>query len=247
VESEQALAREREAEVWRLEEMNRFKSMFINTAAHELLNPLTPMRSVLHILRRDPAGLSQEKLAKNLDILARNLDRLNRLVGDLLDASRLEAGKLGLRKSEVDLDRLVGEAAESFQPVAAARGVHLECHRAGPLAAQADPDRIAQVLSNLLSNAVKFTPAGGCVRLGLRRVEGGAEVAVADDGIGFDAEASAKLFQPFSRAHDGRQVAPGTGLGLYVSKGIVELHGGRIAGASPGPSLGATFTVFLPA
>lgn len=245
-EGERALAQQREAEVERLEEINRFKTLFINTAAHELLNPLTPMRSILHVMRHSPGPLSPEKLAKNLDILARNLDRLNRLVSDLLDASRLEARKLGLRRRAVDLGRLVGEAAEAFQQVAAGKGVRLECRAAGGLVADADPDRVAQVLSNLLSNAVKFTPGGGRVTLELAAVAGGAQITVQDTGLGFGPEAAAKLFQPFSRAHLSDQVEPGTGLGLYVSKGIVELHGGRIGCESPGPSLGATFTVFLP-
>ncbi|MFO1533994.1 MAG: histidine kinase dimerization/phospho-acceptor domain-containing protein, partial [Thermoplasmatota archaeon] len=113
-EAERLLAQRREAEVARLEEMNRFKTLFINTAAHEMLNPLTPMRSILHVMRRAPHALPPERLARNLDILARNLDRLNRLVGDLLDASRLEARKMGLRKRAVDLGVLVGESAESF-------------------------------------------------------------------------------------------------------------------------------------
>jgi PAS domain S-box-containing protein len=242
------LAQRREAEVARLEEMNRFKTLFINTAAHEMLNPLTPMRSILHVMRRAPHALPPERLARNLDILARNLDRLNRLVGDLLDASRLEARKMGLRRRAVDLGVLVGEAAESFQAVAAAKGIHLACERAAGVQVEADPDRVGQVLANLLSNAIKFTPAGGRVDLLLRAVAGGAEVAVRDTGIGFDRAAAAKLFQPFSRAHLAEdQVEPGTGLGLYVSKGIVELHGGRIACASAGPGKGATFTVFLPA
>ncbi|MEA3203216.1 MAG: hypothetical protein QOI63_891 [Thermoplasmata archaeon] len=245
-EEERLQARQREGDIERLEEMNRFKTLFINTAAHELLNPLTPMRSILHVMRRNLAGLPPERLAKNLEILARNLDRLNRLVGDLLDASRLEARKLGLRKRRLDLGRVVREAAESFQPIAAAKGVALEC-RGGSLEVEADPDRVAQVLSNLLSNAVKFTPAGGHVALELCAVPGGAQVTVQDDGIGFDAAAAEKLFRPFSRAHLPDQVEPGTGLGLYVSKGIVDLHGGRIACASPGPGRGATFKVFLPA
>src|SRR5207244_900805 len=130
-------------------------------------------------------------------------------------ASRLEARKLGLRKRQVDLGGLVQEAAESFQAAAAAKGVRLECRAAAGLEADADPDRLAQVLSNLLSNAIKFTPPGGQVAVALQAVEGGAQITVRDTGIGFDGAGAARLFQPFSQVHDpAQQAVPGTGLGL---------------------------------
>ncbi|HUR61488.1 MAG TPA: PAS domain-containing sensor histidine kinase [Candidatus Thermoplasmatota archaeon] len=240
-------ARAREAEVERLEEMNRFKTMFINTAAHELLNPITPMRAVLHVMRKNP-DRPPGRLVREIDILSRNMERLNRLVSELLDASRLEARKLGLHLRDIDLARLVKEAVESFQPEAAAKGVRLAPAQApGAIPMQGDADRLAQVLYNLLSNAIKFTPPGGRVECAVSLGPEGAILRVQDTGVGFDAVAQAKLFRPFSRAHlASDQAEPGTGLGLYVTKGIVELHGGRIRCESPGPGRGALFEVVLP-
>ncbi|MCA1819117.1 MAG: HAMP domain-containing histidine kinase, partial [Halobacteriales archaeon] len=139
--------------------------------------------------------------------------------------------------------------AESFQESAHERGVTLTVRASGPVPVEADHERLAQVLSNLLTNALKFTPAGGAVTLRVGAGPGGgAEVAVEDSGRGLTADEAARLFQPFSQVHDPGEVKePGTGLGLYICKGIVEAHGGRIQVKSAGRAHGSTFTFELPA
>jgi PAS domain S-box-containing protein len=242
----EAEARERELE--RLKELNGFKTQFINTAAHELLTPLTPLRSILYTLRTDVRHKDDETLQHQLEVLSRNLERLARLTSDLLESSRLEAKKLGLRRQRIDLSEIGREAVEAFQEVARRSKIHLESAFAPGLVVDADPDRIAQVYHNLLSNALKFTPGGGRVRVETRRSDDGALIRISDNGRGIPPELLPKLFQPFSRAPDASSdVQPGTGLGLFITKGIVELHGGEIGVESAGPGRGATFTVLLQA
>lgn len=245
---EQAMreAESRAQELARLRELNQFKTQFINTAAHELLTPLTPLRSILYSLRTDPSHAGDEKLQRQLEVLSRNLERLARLTGDLLESSRLEAKKLGLRKGPVDVSALGREAVEAFQEAARNAKIRLETQFEPGLVVEADPDRIAQVYQNLLSNALKFSSAGGRIRVETKRTPEAAMIRVADTGRGIDPAFIGKLFQPFARGVQGQDdVQPGTGLGLFITKGIVELHGGEIMGESPGLGRGATFTVLL--
>lgn len=243
--TEQTRAKEQELE--RLKELNRLKTQFINTAAHELLTPLTPIWSVLHVMSNDPKHSKDPVFRKNAAILSRNLDRLKRLVQDILDSSRLEAQKLGVKKREVDVRRLVEPVVESFQAEAEKADIRLTTKLDDVGTVQADPERFSQVLYNLLSNALKFTPPKGSVTVEAEHGGQGTTFRVRDDGIGIDPGMIGRLFQPFSRApHDLVESQPGTGLGLYITKGIVELHGGQIRCESAGPGKGATFVVVLP-
>lgn len=246
LEEERIASMERLQELERLQEMDKFKTEFINMAAHEVFTPLTPIRLQLDLLKREGAGLSEEQ-RRALEVLDRNVERLQQLVQDVLEVARMQAGRLGIQKQPVDLNRVVLEAMESFEAQARGAGIQLESRLAPDLRAEADPRRITQVLFNLLSNALKYTPAGGKVVIETGREQGGALVRVTDTGIGLRGEDLGRLFRPFTQLPEARQrTRAGTGLGLYISRGIVELHGGRVWVDSPGPGKGSTFAFSLP-
>lgn len=246
-EEERLTSLERLKELERLRELDKFKTTFINTAAHELGTPLTPIKLQLHILKTTGEGEMSDRQRRALQILDRNVERLNHLVQEVLKVARLQAGRLGVSKEHVDINRLVFEAVESFQDPARESGVELELRTTPGLHAEADPKRLTQVIFNLLNNAWKFTPRGGRISIETTRVNEMAVVRVRDTGAGIRPEDLPRLFQPFSQVHDTMQrTASGTGLGLYICKGILDLHGGRIWAESPGPGLGSTFSFAVP-
>lgn len=232
---------ELEATKRRLEELGRMKNQFINVVAHELRNPMTPILMQLQMLRMSQLTASQ---MRSVDVLDRSMGRLNALVEQLLDVARLESGRLPFRIAEADLAEVVREAVEMHAPVAEDRGVRIDFGPAGPLKVEADAQRLMQVMVNLLANAVKFTPQGGRVLVKAASVDGEAVVSVQDTGLGFTPAQGQQLFQAFSQLHSG--VHGGSGLGLYISRSIVEAHGGRMFAESPGPNAGATFGFALP-
>lgn len=227
----------------RLKVVDRERMQFLNNAAHELSTPLTPITLQMHMLRQSTQGTPA---AHHADILGRNFDRLAHLVKDLLDAARLQAASLRLQRTEVDLRDLIAHAVDSYAPAAQQANVHVAVE-AESVPVLADANRIAQVLENLVSNALKFTPAGGRIVIQLERRDGQACLAVRDSGIGIAADKLPRLFKPFMQVHDPMKITTGgTGLGLYVSQGIVSAHGGRLEAQSNGPDCGSQFTVWLP-
>jgi signal transduction histidine kinase/ActR/RegA family two-component response regulator len=239
--------REQESEVERLHRIDAMKAHFFNTAAHELGTPLTPIRLQLHLLKgSDPQGLSPIQ-KKALEVLERNVDRLSRLTQDLLDVAKIQTGFMRLEKRPLEVARVVEEVRDSFEPVAVSRGIDFQvsCLDAGII--EADPKRIGQVLYNLVDNALKFTPPGGLVRLECRREDAEYVARVQDTGVGLSEDQISRLFQPFTQVlGDDQPSGIGSGLGLYVSKGIVELHEGRMWCESDGPGEGCLFCVALP-
>jgi PAS domain S-box-containing protein len=228
-----------------MEELNAFKSQFISMVAHDLNNVLTPMRLNLHLVAHEIAtqGAQSPHLA-NLDA---GVDRLAAFLGDLLDAARLQSGELVLRRADVDLAARLRALVDAQQAQAAAEGIRLTLDAPASLQAHGDPHRLDQVAANLLSNALKFTPRGGSVEVGLVAEGDNAVLAVRDTGRGIAKEDLPKLFQPFTKlagAQQGRHT--GTGLGLFISRGIVEQHGGSIWCESEGPGKGTVFTLRLP-
>lgn len=218
----------------------------INAVVHDLANPLSPIQIQAALLRQDGVGLT-DRQRRSLEIIERNASQLRSLLADFADLAKLQAGRLTTSTSEADLRRLAGEAVESFQAEADRRKVRLSWEDGPPAAVQADATRINQVLYNLLSNAMKFTPGGGEVRVRLRAEGRSWEVRVDDTGRGFEAESQPRLFKPFSQIHlRGEIPERGTGLGLYISRGIVEAHDGTVAASSPGRGLGSTFLFRLP-
>lgn len=241
------IVRERQAALERLRELERFKTQFINTAAHELNSPLTPVKLQLHLLRTEHSQGLTAKHKSSLDIMERNVDRLIALVSDVLEAARLQANRLVVKKEPIDLHQIVSESVESLQAQAKALGIELVLESRPGFRTEADPDRISQVVYNLIGNALKFTPRGGRVRVSTGKEGEFAIVRVADTGIGLRPEDFLRLFQPFSQAHEWTtSKRPGSGLGLYISQGIVEQHGGRIWCDSPGPNRGSTFSFAIP-
>lgn len=234
-------------EIERLRDLDRFKSQFLNTAAHELGTPLTPILLQLHMLKSGYVGALSPDQARAIGILDRNVERLGQIVQDLLDVARLQSGRLKVSLGAADLHRMLLEAVESFHDQARRAGVALEAQVEAGLAVEADARRLSQVMFNLISNALKFTPPGGRVVVAAARDGHEVEVRVTDTGSGLKPEDIPRLFQPFSQVHDPMQLTvPGTGLGLFISKGIVDLHGGRMWCESPGPGRGTTFSFTVP-
>lgn len=231
----------------RLRAVDQMKTQFINNAAHELRTPLTPIVLQLHVLKQGAAAGLSDRQQKALELLDRNISRLNLLVGDLLEVAKLQAGHLKLERKVIDLDRVASEAVESFREPARQAGVELELRTAGGLVVEADAKRLIQVLFNLLSNALKFTPRGGRIAVESALQGGHAVVRVRDTGPGLTQEQRARLFEPFTQVHDAKTGPAGSGLGLYICRGILEQHGGRIWAESEGRGKGATFAFALPA
>ncbi|MCA1813147.1 MAG: HAMP domain-containing protein [Halobacteriales archaeon] len=235
-----------EESVDRLREMDEVKTRFINIASHELRTPMTPLRTELHMMRTGKRGPVSPEMDKGLQMLTRNVDRLNRLIRELLEASRMQAGHLKLQVKDLDLPAVAQAAVQTMEGEARKRGVTLVAEVAD-VRVRADGDRVQQVLINLMENALQFTPRGGTVRVSARATPGMAELCVEDDGAGIAAELVGKLFQPFSQAESGvPRTEGGTGLGLFICKGIVEAHGGRIHAESDGDGRGARFFFTLP-
>ena len=227
-------------------EADRRKDEFIATLAHELRNPLAPIRTGLEILRR--VGELPPTAARTRDMMERQLTHLVRLVDDLLDVSRVSRGKLELRTRPLTVSEVLAHAVEVSQPAIAAAGHGLTVDLPEePLPVHGDLTRLAQVFSNLLNNAGKYTPDGGHIEVRARREGDEAVVAVADDGSGIDAELLPHVFDMFAQ---GRSTEPraqgGLGIGLWLVRKLVELHHGRIEAESAGPGRGSTFTVRLP-
>jgi CheY-like chemotaxis protein/two-component sensor histidine kinase len=200
------------------------------------------------MLKQDMLG--PEQFPRAVAVMERNATSLARIVGDVFDVSRIASGKVRLRAQSVDISLLVAQSLEAVEATADAKGVRLDMSApADPLLLEADPDRLQQVMWNLLSNSVKFTPDGGQVHVEVRRTPDGrhVEIVVTDTGIGIATEFVPHIFEPFRQA-DSRLAREhgGLGLGLAISRHLVELHGGTITGESAGLERGATFTLSLP-
>ena len=231
----------------RLQEADRKKDQFLAMLAHELRNPLAPIRNALQILRTPTAGESQRQWC--WAVIERQIQQMTRLLDDLLDVSRITRGTLELRRQPVSLHEAVGSAIETARPLIDSKRHQLDLQLpAQPVYVNADPARMTQILGNLLTNAAKYTDPGGRIVIGGRRE--GAEVViwVRDNGIGMTREQLAQIFRPFVQAPDAAARAEGgLGIGLAIAQGLVELHGGRIEVHSEGRGRGSEFVVRLPA
>lgn len=227
-----------------LEEARRTRMLMLNNVAHDLASPMTPIRIQMYLLSK---GATDEQAAKAVEIVQRNVAQLDRLVNDLKDMAKAEAGMLRLHPEPLALDTVVEKAVASWEPAARDKGMDVEVEVDESLPAHADPQRITQVIYNLVGNAVKFTPPEGTVTVRAQRHDGFARVEVQDSGRGLDAVEAERLFQPFVQVHDPKEVKEkGTGLGLFISKQLVEAHGGKIWVESPGRGHGSTFAFTLP-
>jgi PAS domain S-box-containing protein len=229
-------------------EVERMKDDFISLISHELRTPLTSINGYVALLLEGQAGPLAEEQREFLTIVRKNGDRLMGLVNELLDLSRIEAGKVELNRARLDLGPLIRDVASSLRLQIEAKGQQLELDLAEDLpSAWADPDRVTQILTNLVSNAHKYTPAGGSIVVRARGQDGRVRVEVGDNGIGLSPDEQAQLFTRFFRARNRatREVG-GTGLGLAITRSLIELHGGEISVTSQ-PGQGSTFYCTLPA
>jgi signal transduction histidine kinase/ActR/RegA family two-component response regulator len=228
------------------ERATRLKDDFLATLSHELRTPLSAILGWSQLLRARPP--SQNDLARGLEAVERNARTQLQLVEDLLDMSRIAAGKLRLELRLVDPAVVVEHAVESVALAAETKQIRIEKHfDADAGTVSGDPERLQQIVWNLLSNAVKFTPNGGHVHVSVRRAGEHAEIAVADSGIGIEPGYLGQVFERF-RQVDGSAARRygGLGLGLAIVRQLVDLHGGSVHVASGGANRGATFTVRLP-
>jgi PAS domain S-box-containing protein len=253
---ENARLYEQERVLWQLleglnrqiQEGNQRKTEFVTLVTHELQTPLTSMTGYIDLLLEGQGGPLAEGQREWLGIIGANVDRLVALIDDLLDIARIEAGKIELKRTPLDLVPLIQEVARALRPQLEGKGQELSLELAAALPpVMGDADRVRQILINLLSNAVKYTPSGGHIAISAREDTRYVRVAVQDTGIGVAPEDQAELFTPFFRAqHDANQGVGGTGLGLAITHALVELHGGAIT-VSSAPGQGSIFSFTLPA
>jgi len=227
----------------RLERAVAEMRQFSTALAHEIRTPLAALRSGIEtaMLER-PGEEAQRRLAGQLE----EIDKLKRMIGQILTVARAEAGEIRLARSTVDVGAIVSSIVEQVEPVAAAKGVELSCERAEAVLVEGDAEWLKRVVLNLLDNAIKFTLPGGRVVIAVERQDGSAHVTVRDSGLGIPEDAQPQIFEPFFRADPARSIGgDGVGLGLSLARWIVARHNGAIDVTSA-PGHGSTFTVRLP-
>ena len=216
---------------------------FLSNVSHDLKTPLTSIQGYAQAIID---GAVDDK-AQAAQIIYEEAGRLNRMVVELTDLERLQAGKLSMASEPIDMAQLCAGVAQSLAVVAETRQIQLESALEPAPIVSGDGDRLAQVLTNLISNALKYTPAGGSVRVTLKRSGAGALVSIRDSGIGIPREELSRVFERFYQVDKARGPQRGTGLGLAIAREIVEAHGGRITAESRGLDRGAEFRIWLPA
>ena len=242
---EQAARRQAEAEKSALAEEDRRKDEFLAMLAHELRNPLSAISSAVQLAR---ATRTEEHLSWSTEVITRQVGHLSHLIDDLLDVSRIRLGKIQLRKTVLDLSEVIPRAVETVRPLIEKKrhGITVSLEP-GPLALEADPTRMEQILVNLLTNAAKYTDEGGRVTLSAAREGAEIVVRVADTGVGISAETLPHIFDLFTQV-DGSldRSQGGLGIGLTLVRTLVTMHGGTIAAESAGLGRGSEFSIRLP-
>ena len=239
------VARAFNATLARLEHAVNHMRQFSAALAHELRTPLAALRGEIELAfrSRENTDATRRALVSQLE----EVDKLNRLIDQILTLARAESGQIPLSFKTVDLTALAATLVEQLEPVARARAIDLRVERSEPTFVEGDPGWLERLILNLIDNALKFTPTGGRVTLRVAREEQGGRVEVCDNGVGIAPESLARVFEPFFRAHPARSsAAAGTGLGLTLVKWIVDRHLGRIRVSSE-PGRGSQFDVWLPA
>jgi PAS domain S-box-containing protein len=229
----------------KVQKENRSKDEFLAMLAHELRNPLAPIRTGLQVLRLAPGEEAAERAREMMD---RQLSQMIRLIDDLLDVSRVSRGKIELKKEAIDLKTVIGIAIETSLPVIEAGHHELIIHLTEkPLPIEADPTRMAQVFSNLLNNSAKYTPEGGRIELRAERQGDHAEISVEDNGVGIPKDMVPEVFEMFAQVGRNLDRAQGgLGIGLTLVRRLTEMHGGSVRAHSGGMGKGCIFTVSLP-
>jgi len=234
-------------DVTREREVERMKSEFVSLVSHELRTPLTSIEGYVDMLLEGDAGGLDEMQIDFLQVVKRNSDRLERLVADLLDVSRIESGAVRLNWKTLDINVLIKEVVDDLRPQIESKNQVLSSFlRAAKSTVNGDSERLTQVLTNLLSNAHKYTPKGGKIEVETQQEGTRIKIGIKDTGIGLSGEDQKKLFTKFFRSRDSEaQNISGAGLGLWISKSLVEMHGGEITFTST-LKKGSTFTISLP-
>jgi PAS domain S-box-containing protein len=232
----------------RVEEASREKDAFLAVLSHELRTPLNAVVGYARMLRSDHDRMTPELRERALDALERNADALTRLVNDVLDTSRIVTGKLRLALEACAIDQLVNLALETSMPGADAKGILIQTRLEPGLTVLGDRDRIQQIVWNLMSNAIKFTPPAGTITIRAQKSGSSVELSIQDSGIGIAKDHLPFVFQRFWQADTGvSREFGGLGIGLALTRHLVELHGGTINVDSGGLGRGSIFTMALPA
>lgn len=228
-------------------ESSRQKDEFLAMLAHELRNPLVPIRNAAHIIGR--LGLDEPRIKWAQELIEGQVSHLTRMVDDLLDVSRIARGKVMLKQETIEASALIEQVMLAARPLAERKGHQLDVRLPEhPVYLQGDPVRLYQVLFNLMDNAIKYTPEGGRIEFAARLAGQEIEISVRDNGMGITAALLPRIFDVFQQDERTLERAQGgLGIGLTLVKRLVEKHGGRVEAHSEGPGLGATFTVWLPA
>jgi signal transduction histidine kinase/ActR/RegA family two-component response regulator len=229
-----------------LRDADQRKDEFLATLAHELRNPLAPLRSGLALLAR--VGTQTQPARQTREMMERQVNQLVKLIDELLDVSRIATGKVVLQREAVDLRAVIESAVEISEPLVERAGHELTLDvPPDPVWVVGDAFRLAQVVSNLINNAAKYTPASGAIRVGLQADAGRAVLRVVDNGVGIPAEQIGSVFEMFTQVDRTLDRAQGgLGIGLSLARRLVELHGGTIEAASGGANRGSTFTLRFP-
>lgn len=235
------------SDITKMKEVEQLKSDFVSNVSHELRSPLAAIQKNLGLILDQTAGAINENQKEFLSLAKANVERLTRLINDLLDLSKIEAGKMELKKARTDLKALVRNAVTAFTGWFREKGITARIDLTGaPLELELDADKITQVMNNLLSNALKFTPPKGEIRIALNAADGMIEVSVTDTGIGIAPQDLQRIFNKFEQVSANQPIgATGTGLGLPLAKEIVEKHGGAMRVESK-TGKGSTFIFALP-
>jgi len=229
-----------------LKEADRNKDEFLATLAHELRNPLAPIRNALHLMGLEQLSAGQR--SESRDMVRRQVDHMVRLVDDLLDVSRISSGKIALRMEHVEVGEFVARAVETCQPLLDARGVFLEVGLpAQSIAVRGDATRLVQLLGNILHNSAKYTERGGEVAITVGYEGDEAVIAVRDTGIGIPAELLPRIFNLFTQARPSEQRTDGgLGIGLALARRLAQMHHGSVTASSEGTGKGSEFVIRLP-
>ncbi len=233
----------------KLKQLDKLKDDFVSVASHELRTPMTAIKSYLSMVLAGQGGDLTERTRLYVQRSYNSVDRLIKLVNDMLNISRIDSGRMSMQIRAVNIDALIREVVEDIGPRAKELELSVDIDR-NPVIPEvlADPDKIKEVIYNLIGNAMKFTPKSGRITVSYKQKDSFVEVAVRDTGAGMDAEGLSKLFQKFGilpGTYAANQPSFGTGLGLYISRSLIELHGGKIWADSEGKEKGSTFTFTL--
>lgn len=233
----------------KLQQLDKLKDEFVSLASHELRTPMTAIKSYLWMALMGKGGQLSEKQSYYLGRAYTSTNRLIKLVNDMLNVSRIESGRISLSMVSTNLEKLIQDVIIEITPRAQELGIHIVFTPSNTIpSVLADPDKIKEVLINLIGNSFKFTPKDGSITITVSQENGMVITRVKDTGAGIKKEDMAKLFHKFSMVGSDylrKQNAQGTGLGLYISKSLIELHGGKIIATSDGENTGTTFSFSL--